>query len=204
MHLSWLGGTAVKIQTKPFDEDIVIVIDTYKPDEGVFPRSLTPHIALFTRGEAGSITLSGDPFIFATSGECETKGVLMTADQGHASGHTVIRLDAEGLSVGLTGLTNQPLTDAQLEVLGDVDILLLPVGGGAGYDAESAVKIVNAIEPRVVIPLAYQSDIDPKAAPVDLFLKEFGVSGLLPEKKVIFKKKDLPVDETKVIVLAKE
>lgn len=201
MHISWLGGTAVRLQTKNADEDVVIIIDAYKPETGSFPRSLTPDIAILTRGEAGTV-LAGEPFTLATPGECDLKGVLMSAVAAGET-NTVVRLDAEGLSLGHLGLTNLPLTDRQREVLGDVDVLFVPVGGGDGYDATSAVKAVNALEPRIVIPIAYQSDVDPKANPVSAFLKEMGAA-VEPEAKVIIKKKDLPADETRVVVLSKE
>ncbi len=204
MHISWLGGTAIKIQAKPFDQDIVTVIDAYKPEKGSFPRSLTPHIALFTRGTEDGITLSGDPFILSTPGECETKGVLITSIETDEPEHLVLRLDVEQLTVAHLGRSKKPLTEAQLEALGSVDILIVPVGGGDTYDAEAAVKAVNAIEPHVVIPVAYKSDNDPGADPVTAFLKEMGLPAQAEESKVILKKKDLPQEETKVIVLAKE
>ena len=93
MHISWLGNTAVKIQVKPFDKDVTIVIDPYKPEKGSFPRSLTPDIGLYTKGEKDSITLSGDPFVLDTPGECETKGVLITTVQSEKAEDIKIRLD---------------------------------------------------------------------------------------------------------------
>lgn len=204
MHISWLGNTAIKLQVKPFDKDVIVVIDPYRPTTGNFPRSLAPNVGLFTRGENGSITLSGSPFILATAGECEIKGVLITAVEGNAPGTVMLRLDTEQLSVGHLGITNKPLTDKQLEVLADVDILFVPVGNGESYDAEAAAKAVNAIEPRIVIPMAFKCDTDPKAKPVDEFLKEMGAANGGGEKKVIIKKKDLPQEDTHVIVLNKE
>jgi len=204
MHFSWLGGSTVKIQAKPLNQDVVIVIDPYKPAAGVFPRNLSPDIGLYSRGEAGSINLSGQPFILSTPGECETKGVLITTAPGHTADALVLRIDAEDISVGHLGRTNSPLSDAQLEVLSEVDVLFVPFGGEGCYDAEEAVKAVNAVEPRIVIPMAFQSDNDPTAPPVSQFLKEMGVKNGQPEKKVIVKKKDLPQEETKVIILAKE
>lgn len=204
MHISWLGSTAVKLQVKPFDKDITIIIDPYRPNKGNFPRSLAPDIGLFTRTEKDSITLSGSPFILSKPGEIENKGVLVSAVQGHEDGQIMLRVDAEQLSVGHLGLCSKPLTDKQLDVLSDVDILFVPVGGENCYDAEAAAKAVNAIEPRVVIPINFQSDNDPKAQTVDSFLKEMGSANGNPEKKVILKKKDLPQEDTQVIVLSKE
>jgi L-ascorbate metabolism protein UlaG (beta-lactamase superfamily) len=204
MHISWLGNTAFKIQAKPFDKDVIIAIDPYKPETGDFPRSLTPNIGLYTRGEKGSVTLSGEPFILSSPGECETNGVLITSAQGHKANQTMLRIDVEGISVGHLGMTDKALTDKQLEVLSGVDILIVPVGGEGSYDAGQAVKAINTIEPRVIIPMAFQSDNNPKAKKVDSFLKEMGIPNDKEEKKVIIKKKDLPQDETKIIVLTKE
>ena len=204
MHISWLGNTAIKIQTKPMDREVTIVIDPYRPTAGAFPRSLAPQIAIFARGQDGAITLSGPPFVLATAGEIETHQVLITAVQGHAPGQIMVRVDSEGISLGHLGLTKLQPTEAQLDVLGDVDILCVPVGNGESFDAEGAMKAVNAIEPRVVIPIAYKSDTDPKAKPVDEFLKAMGAATEKAEKKVTLKKKDLPQEEMKIIVLAKE
>lgn len=62
MHISWLGGTSIKIQTKYADSDVTVLIDPYKYDKGAFPRSLTADVVLLTRGSEELITLSGDPF----------------------------------------------------------------------------------------------------------------------------------------------
>ncbi len=204
MHISWLGTTALKLQTKPYDTDITIVIDPYKPAKGSFPRSLTPHIGLYTRGEKDSITLSGNPYMLSIPGEIDTNGILVSAIDGHEPGTAMIRVDAEGISIATLGMTNKQPTAKQLEVLTGVDILCVPVGHPDSYDAEQAVKAVNAIEPRIVIPMAFKSDNDTTAKPVDAFLKEIGSKNGAPEKKVIIKKKDLPQEDTEVIVLAKE
>lgn len=205
MHISWLGGTTVKIVTKALDEDVTVVIDPYKPETGTAARSFSPQVAILTRGEKDLITLSSEPFILSTPGECDIKGVLITAIGGNEPGNIMIRLDAEGLSVAHLGLTTKPLNQKQREVLGDVDILFIPVGGGNGYDIETAVKAVSDIEARIVIPVAHRSDNDPTATPVADFCKAMGVPLTSePETKVIIKKKDLPTEDTSVIVLAKE
>lgn len=204
MHISWLGTTAAKLQVKSLGTDVTIVIDPYKPAQGNFPRSLTADIALYTRGEKDSVTVSGNPFVLSHPGECETKGVLISAPAGHDAGTTLFRIDAEKMSIGHLGLTSKPLTDKQLAVLSDVDILLVPVGGEGGFDAAAAGKAIQSIEPKVVIPMAFKSDTDPKSATVEAFIKEVGVVAEHEDKKLIIKKKDLPQEERRVIVLAKE
>jgi len=181
MHISWLGTSAIKIQTKPLNDDVIVTIDPYKPAQGSFPRSLVSQIGLYTRGEKESITLSGDPFLLTTPGECETSGVLVTAIQGHEAGQVFFRIDSEYLSVAHLGNAKKELTDVQLGILGDIDVLIIPVGGGDVYDADQAVKAVNAIDPRVVIPMWYKSDNDADAKPVSDFLKAFGAKDIVEE-----------------------
>ena len=85
------------------------------------------------------------------------------------------------------------------------DVLFIPVGGGTNYlSAKDAAAMATALEPRVIIPMAYNCDTDPDAAPVTAFVKELGLKPEASEKKVIIKKKDLPQEETKLIVLEKE
>ncbi len=204
MHISWLGATTIKLQTKPFD-DVTIIIDPYRPSVGNFPRSFTPQIALFTHGTEGAVTMSGNPFILDTPGECDIKGVLISAVPGDQPNSLMLRIDAEGMSLAHLGLVNKPLTEQQRELLSDIDVLFVPVGGTDSYDAEAAVKAVNDLEPRVVIPIAFKCYTYPKADPIDGFLKEMGHAGNgKPEPKVILKKKDLPIEDTQVIVLEKE
>lgn len=76
------------------------------------------------------------------------------------------------------------LTDEQLEEIGLIDILILPVGG-SGYtlDAISAAKLTMKIEPKVVIPVHYSDSALKYEVPqeeVDLFLKEINA----PNEKV--------------------
>lgn len=204
MHISWLGSTGIKIQTKPQNDDVTVLIDPYKSEIGSVPRNLTAHIALFTRGEDEAITLSGDPYVLPHPGECEIKGVLLTAASGNAEDTMIIRIDSEGLSLAHLGLTNKAPSNDALEAIGSVDILCIPVGGGKGYDPETAIKVINLIEPRIVIPIGFQSENDPEALPIEKFLKDMGVVTEKAEKKIILKKKDLPTEDMKVMVLEKE
>lgn len=205
MHISWLGNTAIKLQAKPLNDEVTVYIDPYKSEKGVMPRSITPDVAVFTRGEEDSITLSGNPFVLGTPGEIDIKGVLVTSVEGHDENSSMVRIDAEQMSFGHLGLTKKPLNERQEAVLSGVDILCIPVGHPDGYDLETAVKIVSELEPKVVIPIAFKSDVDPQAQTPDAFIKELGMAGKVsPEKKIILKKKDLPMEETQLALLVKE
>ena len=203
MHISWLGQTCVRLQTKFNEEDVITIIDPYRPAEGEFPRSLSPQIALYSKGEEGSITLSQNPFILSTLGECEIKEVMINTLPS-IDGNIIFKILAEQISVVHLGRLNKKPELEDLEKLGTIDILIIPIGGGKNYlSAEDAATLVTALEPRIVIPIAYHCDTDKNAAAVTEFFKESGLKPDKTEKKFIFRKKDLPQDETKLMVLEK-
>ena len=204
MHISWLGQTCIKLQTKNLDKDVTILIDAYKPKKGEFPRSFSPDVALYSAGEENAATLSQNPFTMNSLGECEVNGVMIYATPS-ADGVTMYKLNGEGLTLAHLGRLKKPLDSGDMEKIIGADILFIPVGGGANYlDAKSAAALATTLEPRVIIPIAYHCDTDPDAQPVTAFIKELGIKPEAAEKKVIIKKKDLPQEETKLIVLEKE
>jgi L-ascorbate metabolism protein UlaG (beta-lactamase superfamily) len=91
---------------------------------------------------------------------------------------TIYRIEVGDIRIALLGNIAPKLSDGQLEELGIVDIVILPVGGG-GYtlDATSASSLVRQIDPRVVIPTHY-ADADLKYEvpqdTLDTFTKELG------------------------------
>ncbi|MFA7653754.1 MAG: MBL fold metallo-hydrolase [Candidatus Magasanikbacteria bacterium] len=202
MHFQWLGQTCVKLQTKNLDEDITILIDPYRPSKGDFPRSFSPHIGLFSHGTENAVTLSQDPFALDTLGECETKGVMVYSLTGGEE-NLMFKINAEGMNVLHLGKMKKPIENGDLEKIGSVDILLIPVGGGDYLSPEDAANLVTALEPRIVIPIASECDTDPKALSVNAFIKELGLKPETTDKKIIIKQKDLPQEDTKLFILEK-
>ncbi len=203
MHISWLGQTAIKIQTKHVDQDIVTLIDAYRPKQGDFPRSLNAHVALFSRGSDGSITLTGEPLIINTLGEFDTKGLLITGIAG-PEGTTIFKLSVEGIHLVHLGKIKEKISDEMIEAIGRVDILIVPVGGNATYlSPVDASATVTSLEPRIIIPVAHQTDTDPQAHSIESFIKEIGLKPEATDKKLTIKAKDLPADETKLFLLEK-
>ncbi len=204
MHISWLGQTCIKLQTKNLDKDVTIILDAYKPKTGEFPRSFSPDVALFSAGMDNAATLSQDPFVLDSLGEVEVKNVMIYAIPG-SEGSVIYKLNGELLNIVHLGRLKKTLSAGEMEKIISPDVLFIPVGGGTNYlSAKDAAALATALEPRVIIPMAYSCDTDPDAAPLSAFIKELGLKPEATEKKVIIKKKDLPQEETKLIVLEKE
>lgn len=96
--------------------------------------------------------------------------------EGKLRGDNLISVvEAEGLRICHMGDIGHLLSKEQLAALGEIDILMLPVGGFFTVDAKSAKKLCDAIKPKTVIPMHYRSagkGID-RISPVDDFISLF-------------------------------
>ena len=98
---------------------------------------------------------------------------------------------SEDIKIGYLNHINKPLTDEELEKVDDVDVLLVPVGEG-NLSFSEATKIVNQIEPKIVIPIFCS---DPEA-----FVKQAGWPSQIVEVLKI-SSSTLPSGETKAVVV---
>ncbi len=222
MQIFWKGQACFQIiALKGKQEQVKIVIDPYEDSIGLKPPSLEADILLMTHNhfdhnnEKGVKGLpagrQGNSFIIGNPGEYEVQGVFV---QGVFSFHdqvegkergtnTIYVLEAEGLRVCHMGDFGQKeLTSEQLDAIGDVDVLLLPVGGVYTIDAKGAAGIVGQIEPKIAIPMHYAlPKLKVKLGGVEEFLKIMGAKGVSPQEKLVLKAKDLTEEETNVVVL---
>lgn len=97
-----------------------------------------------------------------------------------ASKAVIYRLDIAGFRVAVLGHTVAQLSENQLEDIGIVDIVAIPVGGnGYTLNAHEAAAIVRQIDPKIVIPLHYQDTglkYETTQDSLDGFLKELGAT----------------------------
>jgi len=121
--------------------------------------------------------------------------------------NTIYVFEIDGLRLAHLGDLGHALSEELVEDLGDIDILMVPVGGEYTIGPDEAANVVSAIEPTIVIPMHFQMpglkpETFSKLTPVDSFLKEVGLTNVnLP--KLILKKEELGEDK-KVVVLEKK
>src|SRR5262245_32710765 len=134
-----------------------------------------------------------DAFVIEGPGEYEVAGVTVRGvptfhdrQQGAEHGdNTVYVIELDDVRVCHLGDLGHPLSDDALEALGNVDVLLVPVGGGAALDGAQAAEVVRQVEPRYVVPMHFgHPTIRSDLAPVDRFLKEMGVAEAEPQSKL--------------------
>ena len=212
MYIQHFGHFCFKISTKDNGEDVYLVIDPFNKNTGLKLPNLNAHIILTTIDHPEHNNTSfikttkaaKKPFLINGPGEYETGGIFV---QGILSNHftqnTIYLIQTENITITHLGrFFSKQLTGQQLEVIKDSDILIIPVGGYQTIDAKEAVKIISQVEPRIIIPMYYNipglkiKEINS----VDKFIKEIGIK-VEELNKFKITKKDLPQEETKVILL---
>jgi L-ascorbate metabolism protein UlaG (beta-lactamase superfamily) len=154
MDLQFHGANCISLTHKGSR----IVIDDNLSDLGVKSVTKADDVALFTGAHgdsAGRLTFDGP-------GEYEVGDISIVGIPARAhidaEGHnaTMFKLTAGEQSVLVAGHIYPELSEAQLETIGLVDLLIVPVGG-SGYtvDPVGALKLIKEIEPKLVVPTHY-------------------------------------------------
>lgn len=69
---------------------------------------------------------------------------------------TMYKIISKELSIFIPGHIYPDLSDSQLESIGMVDVMCVPVGGnGYTLDPVGALKLIRKIEPKIIIPTHY-------------------------------------------------
>jgi L-ascorbate metabolism protein UlaG (beta-lactamase superfamily) len=179
--IEYKGGNGVVISTKKLDA----VIDPKLSLVGLKDLAVKDALEIATEARFAiggkdvqlAIEGPGDYELgpFSVKGVPAVRHLDTTADEKIA---TIYRIEIGDVRIALVGNISPKLDEEQLEALGIVDILILPVGGG-GYtlDATSAAGLVRQIDPKVIIPTHYEDDALAYEVPqdtLDTFVKELG------------------------------
>ena len=217
MNIFWRGQSCFQIIASPKKNgQVSIVIDPFSEDTGgslKLPK-MEAALLLVTHGHQDHNNvkaISGSPFLISGPGEYEIKDVFVQGipafhdnEHGKERGETTIyTIETEDIRLCHLGdLGQTELFSEQLEKIGEVDILMAPVGGVYTIDGKEAVKIISQIEPKITIPMHYYlPKLKYKIEGLDNFLKALGLKSVQPESKLSIKKKDLSEEEAKIVVL---
>jgi L-ascorbate metabolism protein UlaG (beta-lactamase superfamily) len=195
------------------EQGVTIVTDPYEKTIGYTMPRLRADIVTVSHdspGHMGVAAVKGDPKVLSRAGEYEVKGIFISGVQtwrkAGASGeakeeNVVFVFEFADLTVCHLGDLSQVLTQAQVEALPSIDVLIVPVGGGTALNADEAAEVISLVEPSIVIPMHYQTPLEVlKLDPLSKFLKEMGVTEHAPQESLRVTKADLP-EETQVTVL---
>ena len=201
MDIKYLGHSSFFIKSK----EAKLVTDPFDPQM----------VGLkFPKVEADIVTVShqhkdhnqaqlvvGTPLIIDMPGEFEKKSIRILGFQtfhdkqkGAERGENIAyKIEGEGISLLHCGDLGLVWDDSFIDQIGEINVLLIPVGGVYTIDVTQAVTIVKDVEPSIVIPMHYlvpglQRELDP----VTKFLKEMGLDEAAAQPKLTITPASLP------------
>jgi len=205
------GQDQVKILIDPFEDSLGLKLPPQEADIVIITHGHFDHNNVKV---AKPVRAGGEaPFVIDSPGEYEAKSVFV---QGIVTFHddvegkerglnTVYTITAEGITLCHMGDFGQKeLTPEQVEKIGPVHVLMIPVGGTYTINGKEAGKIISQIEPKIIIPMHYAlPKLKVKLAPVDEFLRAMGKKGLEPQGKLSLKAKDVAgeKEEAEIVVM---
>lgn len=209
MEIFWLGQAAFKLKGK----GATVIVDPYDPSIGLKWSKLEADIVAVTHDHPdhnNTAGVTGASYVAAGPGEYEIKGVAFTGvpswhdnKEGEERGrNTIYIFNIDGVKICHLGdLGQHQLTETQLEEIGDVDVLLIPVGGVFTISASEAAKIVAQLDPKIIIPMHYKiPGLSVELEPAEHFLKEMGKENITALPKITVASDKLP-EEAQVVVL---
>lgn len=208
MEITWYGHSCFRLAernfaavvTDPFDSRVV----------GYEPLKLKAEIVTISHNAPGhnfSEAVKGSTHALTGAGEFEIGGVFITAVQAEdgkkkdALRNTVYVFDYDGITVAHLGDMRQIPAQSEIEMLGTVNVALVPVGGGNGFNAAKAAEVISMLEPNIVVPMHYATpDSKIKLDELNKFLKEMGLGKQEAQPALKVTRSSLPA-ETHVAVL---
>jgi L-ascorbate metabolism protein UlaG (beta-lactamase superfamily) len=178
MEITWHGELCFTLKGKK----TTLVIDPYEDGKHLLKKAKVDSVLLTNdyNEKAKLIEINKEAKIFNWPGEYEVQGAAIVGIPAYTSqkeegdpskGRIVVfSMLVDDLRLCHLGLLGEELDDETLSRIGDVDILMIPVAGPHSLDPKKAHAVIEAIEPRMVIPMNYKDD------QIESMLKEMGIA----------------------------
>jgi len=206
LDVTWLGQSCFRLRGR----SAAVVTDPFPPTLGPRLRLESNVVTVSHHHENHSHVQSvKDAYVIEGPGEYEVAGVSVQglptyhdSKQGADHGrNTVYLIELDDVRVCHLGDLGHTLDDRVLETIGNVDVLLVPVGGGRTLDGAKAAEVVRQVEPRYVVPMHFgHPSLRTELAPVERFLNEMGVPESEAQTRLTVQASSAEA-ETKVVVL---
>lgn len=209
MEITWYGHACFRLK----DRDTTVITDPYDKSLGLTLPRLTADIVTvsnpaphhsYVEGINGEFKVVNGPGEYEIGGTFIT-GIRMTPPQpgkpNERSENNVFVFYMDDLTICHMGdLTHVP-SQRQVEEMGNIDILMIPVAGKNALSANQAAEVISLIEPFIVIPMHYSvPGLTVTLDPVSKFLKEMGAASIDPISSLKIGSTSLP-EETQIVLL---
>lgn len=147
--------------TDPYDARVGYPMGEYRCDAVTVSHGHYDHC--FTQKALGAPAIVDSEGIWRVAPEVTVTAIPSVHDNegGAKRGKNLLmKIEMDGLTLAHLGDQGCPLTPEQLDALGKIDILMIPVGGFYTIDAAEALDICLAVKPRIVIPMHYKTAVN--------------------------------------------
>ncbi len=208
MEIQYYGGNCVRLSTKKAN----IIVDDNLAELGLRSVTKSDDVAIYTGVHSDPV--ADVRIIIDQPGEYEVGNISIQGvgarahvdEAGLAS--TIYKIVGDDIRVAIVGHVYPELSDVQLENLGMIDVLIIPVGG-SGYtlDGVGALKLIRKIEPKIIIPTHYADKAlkyeVPQASLTDA-LKELSMEPKDTVEKLKLKSGELLGESNQLIILERQ
>lgn len=203
MEITWLGRSCFRLRGR----EATVVTDPCPPESGYLIGKPKCDIVTLSRGhDDGYSWTEGvawtDPEkhrTFDAPGEYEVGGVLIRGiltGAGESGREMAFDIEIDGIRILHLGLPSASPTSAILKGIEDVDVLLMPVGGGISLSGSSVTDVMETIDPHIAVPMHYRTPVETAELDfLDAFLKETGIKPE-PQQKLQVTRSSVPEELT--------
>lgn len=196
MEFTYFGANCLRVITK----DASILID-YDKDLSKGVKVKDNDILLYTQHT--DVTQGDAKIVIDKPGEYEVSNVSIMGiparahmDESGPTKATIYKLTTTEIRLVIVGHIYPELSEDQLEAIGTVDVMVVPVGGnGYTLDSTGAAKVVKAVSPKIIIPTHYDDGNIAYEVPqqsLEDVLKNFPFEAVEPVAKYKIKSADVP------------
>ena len=206
MDITWLGRSAIRLVSN----DVTLITDPFADEDGRLPDASIVAVSDASLGNWDADAAdAGDARAIEGPGQYEALGynisgmgtALEDADGGKRI-NTVYVIRSDGVSVCHLGALKGRLSGRQLDSLGEVDVLLAPVGADSGVSVRDVARMSGALSPGIVIPIGYDPENDDaEDSPLSALVRELNVERPSPQPRLSVTRNNLP-RQTRIAALA--
>ncbi len=211
MKIKWLGHSSFLITS---NQGVRIITDPYRVSRDLKYNEIKELADIVTVSHEhldhnNIAAIRGKPQVVRDTAKVEVKGIKFTGiatyhDESKGREHganTVFCFNVDGIRVCHLGDLGHNLSDQEATEIGEVDVLLIPVGGSFTINADIATQIGNKLKPRIIIPMHYKNKwCNFSISGVDDFLNKKKNISNMDASEVELEKENFPI-ETQIIVL---
>ncbi len=216
--IQYLGHSCFRLRGR----DGIVLTDPFDRSVGFDIGKPTAHIVTVSHEHPDHANVAAirphreQLFVIDGPGEFEVGGIMIggvrtyhDSKKGAELGkNTVYVIHMDDVVFCHLGDLGHELTTQQLDEIGNVDVLFIPVGGGETISPATATSVISQIEPRMVVPMHYAgatqaSFLSSDLEPLEKFTHELGLKDVVAEEKLTVTSSNLPAEgeETKIVVM---